>query len=77
MFKTIASFSNNPQTRMGFYTVGSAAEPVTQFVRQMAGKRLLSEKTVNIISLVLVIVFYFMTRYLVGYLASLCMRIPF
>ncbi len=77
VFKTIASFSNNPQTRMGFYTVGSAAEPVTQFVRQMAGKRLLSEKTVNIISLVLVIVFYFMTRYLVGYLASLCMRIPF
>ena len=62
---------------MGFYTVGSAAEGVTQFVRQMAGKRLVSEKTVNIVSLVVVIGFYFMTRYLVGYLASLCMRIPF
>ena len=77
IFKTIASFSSNSALRMGYYNVGSFAEPVTQFVRQMAGKRLLSDKTVNIISLVLVIVFYFIVQYLIGYLARLVLRIPF
>lgn len=76
VFKVIGAFSSNPQTRMATYTVASSASFVTDFVRSLSGKKLLSEKSVSIISLILVIVVYFMTRYLTVWLSSLLLRIP-
>lgn len=76
VFRTIAAFSPM-SNRFAYSQVSSASEAVTDFVRQMAGRRLMSERTVCIISLILVIVCYFMTRYLVGWLSTLVLRIPF
>lgn len=76
VFRTIAAFSRNPGGRYAYSQIGSAAEPVTNFVRQMAGRHYLSDRTVCVISLILVIVFYFMTQYLVSWLCSLVLRIP-
>ncbi len=73
VFRTIAAFSNNP----AYSSIGNAAEPVTGFVRQMAGRHYLSERTVCIIALILVIAFYFIVQYLVGWLSNLVLRIPF
>lgn len=75
VFRTIAAFSTR-SNRFAYSPVSRASDSVTDFVRQMAGRRLLSERTVCIISLILVIVFYFITRYLVGWLLSLVLRIP-
>ncbi len=76
VFRTIAAFSRNLNGRYAYSQVGEAAEPVTSFVRQMAGRHYLSDRAVCVISLVLVIVFYFMTQYLVSWLCSLVLRIP-
>ena len=76
VFKTIASFSRNPQMWGMAEGIGSAARPVTDFVRSFAKNRILSEKTVNVISLILVLVVWFMVKYLVGWLGTLVLRIP-
>lgn len=76
VFRTIGAFSRYGNRSYAYSEIGRASDAVTGFVRQLAGRRLLSEKTVCIISLVLVIVFYFMTQYLVGWLLSLVSRIP-
>ena len=60
VFKTIASFSRSPQMWGMANGIGSAARPVTDFVRSFAKNRILSEKTVNVISLILVLVVWFM-----------------
>ena len=56
--------------------IGSAARPVTDFVRSFAKNRILSERTVNLISLALVLIVWFMVKYLVGWLGTLVLRIP-
>lgn len=76
VFKTIASFSRSPQMWGMANGIGSAARPVTDFVRSFAKNRILSEKTVNVISLILVLVVWFMVKYLVGWLGTLVLRIP-
>ena len=53
VFKTIASFSRSPQMWGMADGIGSAARPVTDFVRSFAKNRILSERTVNLISLAL------------------------
>ena len=76
VFKTIASFSRSPQMWGMADGIGSAARPVTDFVRSFAKNRILSERTVNLISLALVLVVWFMVKYLVGWLGTLVLRIP-
>ena len=76
VFKTIASFSRSPQMWAMAGSMGDAASPVTEFVRSFARRRILSERTVNVISLVLVLVVWFMVKYLVGWLGALVLRIP-
>ena len=50
VFKTIASFSRNPQMWGMADGIGSAARPVTDFVRSFAKRRILSERAVSLIS---------------------------
>ena len=76
VFKTIASFSRSPQMWGMADGIGSAARPVTDFVRSFAKNRILSERTVNLISLALVLVVWFMVKYLVGWLGTLVLRSP-
>ena len=76
VFKTIASFSRSPQMWGMADGIGSAARPVTDFVRSFAKNRILSERTVNLISLALVLVVWFMVKYLIGWLGTLVLRIP-
>ena len=76
VFKTIASFSRSPQMWGMADGIGSAARPVSDFVRSFAKNRILSERTVNLISLALVLVVWFMVKYLVGWLGTLVLRIP-
>ena len=49
---------------------------MTDFVRSFAKNRILSERTVNLISLVLVLAVWFMTKYLVGWLGTLVIQLP-
>ena len=76
VFKTIASFSRSPQMWGMADGIGSAARPVTDFVRSFAKNRILSERTVNLISLALVLIVWFIVKYLVGWLGTLVLRIP-
>ena len=76
VFKTIASFSRSPQMWGMADGIGRAARPVTDFVRSFAKNRILSERTVNLISLALVLIVWFMVKYLVGWLGTLVLRIP-
>ena len=76
VFKTIASFSRSPQMWGMADGIGSAARPVTDFVRSFAKNGILSERTVNLISLALVLIVWFMVKYLVGWLGTLVLRIP-
>lgn len=76
IFKTIASFSRSPQMWAMAGGVGDAANPVTDFVRSFAKHRILSERTVNVISLILVLVVWFMVKYLISWLGTLVLRIP-
>ena len=76
VFKTIASFSRSPQMWGMADGIGSAARPVTDFVRSFAKNRILSERTINLISLALVLIVWFMVKYLVGWLGTLVLRIP-
>lgn len=82
--KTIASFSNNPM----FYTTSErfsdAVAPITNFVRstffaQRKNKpyKIVNERWVNIASLALVVVLYFILSYLCKYLATNALRLPF
>ena len=76
IFRTIATFSRNPQMWGMAEGIGGAARPVTDFVRSFAKRRILSERTVCVISLVLVLAVWFMVKYLVAWLGSIVLRIP-
>ncbi len=75
IFRLVSLFS-----RRGYSSAvmtGDASEPVENFVRSLAGRRYISDKAVCIISLVLILVSYFMVRYLVGWLGRLVLTVPF
>lgn len=77
IFKTIASISRNPAMWNASSSMDEASRPVTEFVRSFAKGRILSERAVSLISLLLVIAVWFMSRYLVNWLIGMTMRIPF
>jgi len=76
VFRLIAAFSRDPARRAQYWQIGSSAESVVNFVRSFSKRRYLSEKAAVGISLALVVVFYFMTQYLMGALLNLVERIP-
>ncbi len=84
LFKTIASFSRNPM----FYAMSErfsiAVSPITDFVRNTffpqrknGSYRIVKESTVNLISLILVVVLYFVLSYICSFLSSYAIRLPF
>ena len=83
LIKTIASFSRNPM----FYTMSerfsAAVAPITDFVRstffpqrKKGPYRIVKESSVNIVSLILVVVLYFILSYLCRYLATAALKLP-
>ena len=77
VFRLIASYSRDPARRAAYWQIGSSADSVVNFVQSFARRRPLSEKAACWISLALVVVFYFMTQYLLGALLGVVTRIPF
>lgn len=77
IFQTIASFSSNPMRRSMAYAMDSASRPVTDFVKSIMGNRILPEKTINVISLLLTLVVWFISSYVFQYVASLVFRLGF
>ena len=76
IFRTIASFSSNP----AFYNMQSAlsfTNPIINFVRRCFGARIVKDRTLNIIALLVAIMLYIVLRRLFGVLAFYAMRIPF
>lgn len=76
IFRTIASFSSNP----AFYNMQNAAmasNPIISFVRRCFGPRIVKERTINIVSLIVAIMLYVVLRYFFTNLAYLAFRIPF
>ena len=76
IFRTIASFSSNP----AFYNMQSAlsfTNPIISFVRRCFGARIMKDRTLNIIALLVAIMLYIVLRHLFGVLAFYAMRIPF
>ena len=76
IFRTIASFSSNP----AFYNMQNAAmasNPIISFVRRCFGPRIMKERTINIVSLIVAIMLYVVLRYFFTNLAYLAFRIPF
>ena len=76
IFRTIASFSSNP----AFYNMQSAlsfTNPIINFVKRCFGARIVKDRTLNIIALLVAIMLYIVLRRLFGVLAFYAMRIPF
>ena len=76
IFRTIASFSSNP----AFYNMQSSlsfTNPIINFVRRCFGARIMNERVVNIISLAVAIMLYFVLKRVFTLLAFYAMRIPF
>ena len=76
IFRLISVFSRNPSRSYAYSQIGEASGSIENFVRSLAGRRLISDRAVVIISLVLVVVCYFMSQYLVGWLMNLVLKIP-
>ena len=78
LFKTIGSFSSNVMFSNMANRMAMAATPITDFVRSLFGPRSrVKETTINVLSLVLVIVLYFVLQYLCSYLAIQAIKLPF
>ena len=76
IFRTIASFSSNP----AFYNMQSAisfTNPIINFVRRCFGARIVKDRTLNIVSLIVAIMLYFVLKRVFGMLAAYALRIPF
>ena len=76
IFRTIASFSSNP----AFYNMQSAlsfTNPIINFVRRCFGARIVSDRTINIISQIVALMLYFVLRRAFEILAFYALRIPF
>ncbi len=77
IFRLIASYSRDPSKRAAYWQIGSSAEAVVNFVQSFSRRRPLGERASCWISLLLVVVFYFMTQYLLGALLGVVAKIPF
>ena len=77
IFRLIASYSRDQAKRAAYWQIGSSADSVVNFVQSFARRRPLSESIACWISLLLVVVFYFMTQYLLSALLGVVTRIPF
>ena len=76
IFRTIASFSSNP----AFYNMQRAmsfTNPIINFVQRCFGSRIMKDRTVNIISLVVALMLYFVLKRGFTILAYYALRIPF
>ncbi|MBQ0071882.1 MAG: YggT family protein [Spirochaetales bacterium] len=76
IFRTVASFSRNPGLWNASSAMGEAARPVTDFVKSFYKSSIPSEKTINLISLALTLVMWFVCHYLVQYLIGVLVHIP-
>lgn len=76
IFKTIASFSSNPVFQQLSWGIGGAAMPVINFVKSFSKNNNMSDKMASIISLVLVIVLWFVVRYLFMWLSGVVLQLP-
>ena len=77
IFRTIASFSSNPafyNAQQGFGMIGN---PIITFVRRCFGPRIVRERTINIISLIVAIMLYFVLKRIFEILTIQALRIPF
>ena len=84
LMKTIASFSSSPAFYASSERFSSAVAPITDFVRntffpQRKNKpyRIIKESTINLTSLIFVIVMYFVLSYLCNHLAAWALKLPF
>lgn len=83
LIKTIASFSSSPMLYASSERFSMATAPITDFVKNTFfpqrgnSYRIVKDSTVNLISLILVVVLYFILSYLCSYLANLALRLPF
>lgn len=78
IMKTIASFMPNSRFGYSMSRISGFADPITAWVRRTFFKnRYVKETTVNIITLVIFIVLYFVLRYCFNILYMLAARIPF
>ena len=77
VFRLIGTYSRDPARRAAYWQIGSSADSVINFVQSFSRRRALSERAACWISLLLVVVFYFMTQYLLGALLGLVAKIPF
>ena len=77
VFRLIGTYSRDPARRAAYWQIGSSADSVINFVQSFSRRRALSERVACWISLLLVVVFYFMTQYLLGALLGLVAKIPF
>lgn len=76
IFRTIASFSSNP----AFYNMQRAmsfTNPIINFVQRCFGSRIMKDRTINIISLVVALMLYFVLKRGFTILAYYALRIPF
>lgn len=74
IIRTIAAFSHSPNMRR----MDMATEPLLRRIQQLLfPDRIVKDTTLCAITLVLLILFYFITRYLIQILITLCARIPF
>ena len=77
VFRLIGTYSRDPARRAAYWQIGSSADSVINFVQSFSRRRALSERAACWISLLLVVVFYFMTQYLLDALLGLVAKIPF
>lgn len=84
LIKTIASFSSNPMFGTFSDRLSMAVSPITDFVRSIFPRkrmdgtyRIVKESTINLISLLLVVILYFILSYLTSFIAVQAMRLPF
>lgn len=77
IFRTIASFSSNPAFYNMQQNMGMMTNPIISFVRRCFGPRIVKDRTLNIVSLIVAIMLYFVLKRVFGILAAYALRIPF
>lgn len=75
--KTIASFAKNPALYNMGMQMGNAVSGLTNMTKNLFFKnRIVKESTVNLITLVWVILLRFAVQYLIGYIGALALNLP-
>lgn len=78
VMKTIASFMSGSNFSMIMSRMGSFTDPINAWIRRTFFKtRFVRDTTLNIITLLVFVVIYFVSRYAFSLLYSLAARIPF